>query len=1783
MSSCIELKDEKEGDCVVTSDFFFDRIGEPVPVKFTDGYSETYELDSLPSQPLAVSERFQLLFVAHSDRFCVARTADVMEAAREIKDKGNGLSVMELSIVDVPIGKVRILSLSPDSSTLAASVGRDVHFFSVDSLLNKDPEPFSSCSVEESGFLKEMRWLEKVEKSFILLSNIRKLYHGNVGSPLKQVMDEVDAADVKGNFIAVARRNTLSILSSNLKEKLCLSLSFGSWTRDCGEDGHVKVDSVKWIRPDCIVLGCFELNSDGMEENYFVEVIRSKDGRIDCSKDPSQVVTQSFYYVFPGMVDDILPTGDGPYTLFGYLDQCKLAIAANRKNTDGHIVLFSWLLGEEQNEVVVVDVNRDKWLPRIALQDNGDENLVVGLCIDKVSVHGKVNIQLGVEEERGLSPYCVLICLTLEGKLIMFHVASLSESTDSFISDAQVSDEEADVVSSQAVAQKAAGELYASASFAEKSLFSGANQLKQNVVDAGGEAHKGMATSGFQVSPQTWASGEIIPPNNFGAKFMSDSKNFEGDRPGGTGVSASTESIMGTRIGKPLHGKELMAPSPLVSSSSFPQQIGQKDSIAVGRIESIPSICSSQMSFQEATSGFSATKEDKKSGLHLGVTPKEPSISKQFGNIKEMVNELDTLLYSIEGKGGIKDACIVAQKTPVQALEKGVGTLSDQCTIWKGTMEDRLEEVHQLLDKTVQVLSRTTYFKGVIKQATDDRYWELWNRQKLNPELELKRQHILKLNQDLTNQLILLERHFNSIELEKFSDGARGPRGRQAHQKRLGSSRSLHSLHSLHNTLTSQLAAAEQLSDCLSKQMEVLSINSPQVKTKSVKKELFDMIGLPFDDSFSTPMGSKVSDTPSAKKLMIPSSSASSKDQSKRNQFGALKTSEPETARRRRDSLGQGWTSFEPPKTTVKRMLLPENHKVTSGKFSLSMDKQRHSSDERVTAARKNRTSPSTLSYQSENDGMHESSEQKSIGSPLMAFNAINESPGSGLTQIYQRTNVSTPLTSRSSITDSKNTSTGGTHPAATKSISQTTERPFTDSVKETKPWFPPPSDSSQTEKKPTLLSSSTGKGTMFNRSPFELVKQGTNSTESSPSVIVKGEGISSSSFGRTTHQAFPSVSAKVPQLGYGMGKSSPGDTISPSTGLNVESSKSLPMFSSFSPQQSSSPSISSFKTVTSSEPSKDGPWNISKAVADNQSPFAKFSSSSVTPSASSSSSLIFSTSSISSAYPSASSFSSPFSFPALKPFSASSLTPSVNSTLNTLGSDVEANLLKVTPGLDRTTTEHVPLPKQVLPSEPTSRLGDIPTSTSETSSGLPPTPELEGDRVKVRAESERNSSPETVPSQVLPTEPIPKLGVSQAPTLTKEISSELRPTSESRQPKVDPDLVKVSSPEPDLTSSGVMSMPKHVLPSEPTPKLGFSQASTSISEIKSGMLSVNETSADKTSTSTSAVTFATRQEGSSPPFLFPTPPTIGNVALQKIENPEVINQEDGMEEEEPETNNIVPSFNLGSLDSFGLGSSTSTAPKGNPFGSSFGNMGTVSSAPSPFGFTVPSGEMFRPASFSFPSQSSQPSQLQSSTPFSGGFGAVGITPQAPPTQGGFGQPAQIGGGQQALGSVLGSFGQSRQIGSAIPGAGLASSGGFGGGFGGAASTGGGFSSAATSGGFASIASAGGGFGALTSGGGGFGSAASAGGGFGSFAAAAPAGGGFGGVASAGAGFGGFAAAAPAGGGFGGATSGGGFPTAGGGFRAIGNQQPAGGFSSFGGSGGNTTSKLPDIFTQMRK
>ncbi|KAG5119672.1 hypothetical protein JHK82_034092 [Glycine max] len=219
------------------------------------------------------------------------------------------------------------------------------------------------------------------------------------------------------------------------------------------------------------------------------------------------------------------------------------------------------------------------------------------------------------------------------------------------------------------------------------------------------------------------------------------------------------------------------------------------------------------------------------------------------------------------------------------------------------------------------------------------------------------------------------------------------------------------------------------------------------------------------------------------------------------------------------------------------------------------------------------------------------------------------------------------------------------------------------------------------------------------------------------------------------------------------------------------------------------------------------------------------------------------------------------------------------------------------------------------------------------------------------------------------------------------------------------------------------------------------------------------------------------------------------------------ISREDEMEEEAPETSNNTTELSLGSFGGFAINSSPNPSmPKTNPFGGSFNNLATSLSS----------------------------STTTNSGAFSGGFNVVAAVPAQAPS--GFGQPTQIGSGQQILGSVLDGFGQSRQLGS-----GFAAPGGFGSGFAGSNSTSG-FSNAAIGGGFAKIASTGGGFA---------------------------------GVASTG----GFTGAAAPDDGFGGAVATGGGAGSRGGFGAF-SSKGSGGFGAFGSGGG---SKPPELFTKMRK
>ncbi|MED6124122.1 hypothetical protein PIB30_056125 [Stylosanthes scabra] len=187
----VDVEDELQGELVGTNDYFFSKIGESVPVKA--GNDSNYDLESLPSQPLAVSERFRLVFVAHSWGFFVVKTKDVIDSAKEFKEKGSGSLVQQLSLVDVSIGRVHCLALSTDNSTLAASVSGDIRFYSVPNFLNKEVKHSFSCSLNDSVTVKDMRWITTSDNSFVVLSNMGELYYGEVNSPLKCVMDCVEA------------------------------------------------------------------------------------------------------------------------------------------------------------------------------------------------------------------------------------------------------------------------------------------------------------------------------------------------------------------------------------------------------------------------------------------------------------------------------------------------------------------------------------------------------------------------------------------------------------------------------------------------------------------------------------------------------------------------------------------------------------------------------------------------------------------------------------------------------------------------------------------------------------------------------------------------------------------------------------------------------------------------------------------------------------------------------------------------------------------------------------------------------------------------------------------------------------------------------------------------------------------------------------------------------------------------------------------------------------------------------------------------------------------------------------------------------------------------------------------------------------------------------------------------------------------------------------------------------------------------------------------------------
>lgn len=1988
----------REGERDATDDVIFQRIGVPIPVS---GSSEQLKFDvlSTPLQALAISNQFGLTFVAHPQGFCVVKTAELLRLAEDLKNNQQKAStIKELSIADVPLAGVCILALSGDGLNLAVSVEGWVHLFHVPDLVHKvNVKPFQSKLIFEGQYVKDFIWSTSRENGYLALSSEGLLVGGKIGFSFDHKEENVTAADwgPDGRHIALLMKDSkLRILSSNFQKGFHLQLTTQLQTISANKGYEIHVDSIKWVRTDCIVIGCVSVNEEGEEFEYPVYLLTSRTGGL--YEEPNDVEMVEFDTLFSSIDASILPPKRGPYLLLNYMDVWELAVAANRRSIDDHIVLLGWVLENERKQTLALDIPSDQWYPRIQLQENGDDNFIVGIAMDRTSIDFQISLPTDDGGLKELPPCPVLLCMTIEGKLNLFSFARISEKwhipqlvvaptnvpiprslaergnkgsevtisgsaaldlempgtkedlnaktlqvnkqeseTDKveycstfevqdasdvikpipiekapFISplrkeiDASpgisqasnhehelekvkvlnefqvektydalqpvpndkptvitVKTKEADINAKMSQAsnevhdmekvealnkfqlQKSSGAVKPMTGDKSFSV-SNQSQLREDIQKAAGMFSSGVGTF-FQTTVKTSLSEDTI--STF-ASSTASTPNKSASEVGAFKIFepvSTRENESGTGFSTISKSNSLTFPSRAVSTGSSNMHILGRESVqSSGHLlsSSISSLKSVSAAGGQLASGglkninhgkssvpgtagafgstnlpstslsgsviYSGVKENisstplsedsrrtfvqpimqrsseslKPSGSYKadvqltgrasGISEIEADFSRELEKVSNMANEVDDLMSNIEGDKMVSKASNTSfKKHLVMSIEDEIRKLSENCKVSKERLEEQFLNIQNLRDKTMQVDAWRIYMQSVIKQATDIQYQYLRNRQKLNPELEIKRQRILKADRRLKHQIVDLEGHLQNLEINNFEEQYDGA-GRR-HAKQLQKARQLQSLQSFYSTVNSQLLVAEQLAECLSQQMEALNISlTPDKlgKSRNMKDLLFKSIGLsPGESCFPSPdMKEKVTSPHSLQKFTSSPSLSSSKESPIQKQARAYMLQEPDSVRRRRDPIDNAWANVGPTRTTVKRFSVAP---CSMANINNSLSEPTGCKNFQVRASSEmlgQEESMSTIFKYRPSEGKSQFIESTKAKGPNVPCASTMPSESSS-ESFFKWSNYSSQspknLSSQASTASLKSlvAESRSYHPHANIIEDKTFQKHSSDSNISSSAAFVQP--------KTKVPNRNTSHGIMVgNRS------EGLTGLKSSTIQV---------SSGSTTQTSF----------GFPKLMTSGGSACNENTSRIDERSKISPKLDEPASSQikpahvdSTAEAHESIKTafVPVTAPAKPvGNFQLSSLLQGSSSMSSTDSNSSAGSSMQDSKVATMSSSIAQSGSHSEKPFV--FSMPTVNATAGQTVSVSsgqflssgeVKSSLNPLqtanigalsGAEVRTMIPQV-PSLFSSRPQNAVVAEATQLKIPSSSLSSFPisggksiaaasgTSMSSKVSASPitqssPNVAALGPRPEANTQSQTElmktsslglsspgflSSPNLSSSAVTSVSTLAHTSVSQVSPFISSLSTtsvvSLTPTPVSQ---VSPFMLSSSQPTPLFASFSTS--PAQVSSSAfsfPSTTSGFGQFSASISGSSCSSASTNfgfssssmpmssQNSHAASSFGVSVAPMTIMQQTSSPINSFSFGQSTASGSTSAMAN--AISNEEDMEEEVTS----VDATNFGGFSGFGLGSTTPMAPKSNPFG---GPLITGQSNPV-FSTSAPSGELFRPASFSLPAAQSSPQSSPNS--FSGNFGTGGGISPIPATASAFGQPAQPGPGQQALGSALGSFGQSRQIG-------LGS--GVGSGFSSASPVpGSGFTGTASSGGFAG-ATSGGGF-AGVAGGGGFVAAAS--------------GGGFAGAANA------------AGGGFAGAGAGGVFQSFGG-----------SGFSSLGRGSPSPTNAHQNLFTQMRK
>ncbi|XP_062202050.1 nuclear pore complex protein NUP214-like [Phragmites australis] len=133
----LDLSDELKAKQDSTIDFVFCLAGDTIPILPTSfSPLPLFDLRSPPACSLTVSNRHTTVFLAHSKWLMAVRKKEMIEATKEVREKGNvgTRCAHDYCITDVPLLGVSLLVLSRDKSMLAACIDSEIQFFSSASL-----------------------------------------------------------------------------------------------------------------------------------------------------------------------------------------------------------------------------------------------------------------------------------------------------------------------------------------------------------------------------------------------------------------------------------------------------------------------------------------------------------------------------------------------------------------------------------------------------------------------------------------------------------------------------------------------------------------------------------------------------------------------------------------------------------------------------------------------------------------------------------------------------------------------------------------------------------------------------------------------------------------------------------------------------------------------------------------------------------------------------------------------------------------------------------------------------------------------------------------------------------------------------------------------------------------------------------------------------------------------------------------------------------------------------------------------------------------------------------------------------------------------------------------------------------------------------------------------------------------------------------------------------------------------------------------------------------------